>query len=125
MDIDRNIPLVDPTTVNPQRSRIEGHPALGNFMAWYDGDALVIDTIDVAPGYVSTMQEWAGLPQSRSMRTVERLTSSGDLLTIEITHLDPAMYRKPLVVTQTYPNSTFELTDYGCNPEDAAIVEPR
>lgn len=124
MDIDRRIPIVDPAAANPPRAQVEGQPALGRFMAWYDGDTLVIDTIDVTPGYVSTMQEWAGLPQSRTMRTVERLTRSGDLLTIEITHVDPAMYRKPLVVTITHPRSQFELLDYGCNPEDAAIIAP-
>ena len=94
-------------------------------MAWHDGDALVIETTDVEPGYVSTMEKWAGLPQSRKMRTVERLTRSGDLLTVEITHVDPVMYRKPLVVTITYSRSKFELLDYGCNPEDAAVVAPR
>lgn len=125
MDIDRRIPLVDPTAVNPARGHVEGHPALGRFMAWYDGNTLVVETTDVAPGYVSTMEKWAGLPQSRAMRTVERFTRSGDLLTIEITHVDPAMYRKPLVVTITYPRTTFELMEYGCNPEDAAIVAPR
>ncbi len=125
MDIDRRIPLVDPTTANPPRAHVEGHPALGRFMAWYDGDTLVIDTIDVTPGYVSTMEKWAGLPQSRTMRTVERIRRSGDLLTIEITHVDPAMYRKPLVVTVTYPRTQFELMKYGCDPKEAAVVAPR
>ena len=124
MDIDRRIPLVDPTLPSLPRGSIEGHPGLGHFAAWYDGDALVIDTVDIAPGYVSTMSEFSGLPQSRRMRTVERITRAGDLLTIEITHVDPANYQKPLVVTITYPRSDFELMDYGCNPEDAAIVEP-
>jgi hypothetical protein len=94
-------------------------------MAWYDGDALVIETSNIEPGYVSTMEKWAGLPQSRAMRTVERITRNGDLLTIEITHVDPAMYRKPLVVTLTYPRTKFELMEYNCNPEDAAVVSPR
>lgn len=125
MDLDRTIPLVDPTSANPARGHIEGHPALGHYMAWYDGNALVIETSDVAPGYVSTMEKWAGLPQSRAMRTIERLTRSGDLLTIEITHVDPAMYRKPLIVTITYPRSKFELMDYNCSPEDAQVVAPR
>ncbi len=124
MDLDRRIPIVDPAAANPPRGHVEGQPALGRFMAWYDSDTLVIDTIDVAPGYVSTMQQWAGLPQSRTMRTVERLRRTGDLLTIEITHVDSAMYRQPLIVTITYPRSQFELLDYGCNPEDAAIISP-
>lgn len=125
MDLDRRIPLVDPTMPNPPRAHIEGHPALGRFMAWYDGNALVIETTDVTPGYVSTMEKWAGLPQSRAMRTIERITRDGDILTIEITHVDPAMYRKPLVVTITYPRTKFELMEYNCNPDDAAVVAPR
>jgi hypothetical protein len=126
MDIDRRIPLVDPTAARARRSiPIPNMPALGTSVAWYDGDALVIETRDVGPGYVSTMEEWAGLPQSRMMRTIERFTREGDLLTIQITHVDPAMYRDPLIVTITYPRTTFELMNYGCNPEDASVVEPR
>lgn len=125
MDLDRRIPLVDPTRPNPPRGSIEGHPALGHYAAWYDGDTLVIDTVDVGPGYVSTMERFAGLPQSRRMRTIERLSRAGDMLRIEITHVDPVMYREPLVVTMTYPRTPFELMEYGCNPEDAAVVEPK
>lgn len=125
MDLDRRIPLIDTTMPDPPRGSIKGHPALGRYATWYNGDALVIETVDVAPGYVSTMEKWAGLPQSRRMRTIERLTRSGDVLTIEITHTDPANYRKPLVVTITYPRSTFELMEYNCDPDDAAVVEPK
>ena len=124
MDIDRIVPLTDPGDPDPERSHIEGMPALGRSTAWYDGATLVIDTIDFAPGYVSTMAEWAGTPQSRRMRTVERISRDGDVLTIETTHLDPAYYREPLVVTIPYSRSDFELLEYGCTPEDAAIVAP-
>lgn len=125
MDIDRRVPLVDPSQPRPKRVTIPGMPGLGASAAWYDGEALVVETSDIAPGYVSTMQEWAGLPQSRMMRTIERFTRAGDLLTIQITHVDPAMYRDPLIVTVTYPRTPFELMKYGCNPEDASVVEPR
>jgi hypothetical protein len=124
MDLDRRIPLVDPTMADVPRGSVDGHPALGHYAAWYDGDALVIETVDVGPGYVSTMQEWAGLPQSPRMRTIERITRLSDRISIEITHVDPANYEKPLVVTITYPTSDFELMAYGCNPDDAAVVEP-
>jgi hypothetical protein len=125
MDIDRRLPLVDPTAATRKRTNIKGMPALGSSAAWYDGDTLVIETTDVAPGYVSTMEEWAGMPQSRSMRTIERLRRSGDVLTIETTHVDPAYYRKPLIVTIEYRKSNYELMEYGCTPEEAAIVSPR
>lgn len=126
MDIDRRIPLVDPTAARPKRSvPIPMMPALGTSVAWYDGDTLVIETRDVAPGYVSTMQEWAGLPQSRMMRTIERLSlANPNLLNINITHVDPANYRDPLIVNITYPRSKFELMKYGCDPKDAQITEP-
>ena len=124
MDIDRVVPLSDANDPDPERSHLEGMPALGRSTAWYDGDTLVIDTVDFAPGYVSTMAEWAGTPQSRRMRTVERISRDADVLTIETTHQDPAYYRRPLVVTIPYARSDFELLEYGCTPEDAAIVAP-
>jgi hypothetical protein len=124
MDIDRVIPLVDPRAETVERSRIDGMPMLGHSAAWYDGDALVIDTVNFASGYVSTMDKWAGMPQGPRMRTVERLTRSDDLLTIETTHVDPANYQTPLVVVIDYVASDFELMEYGCTPDDAAIVAP-
>ena len=125
MDIDRRLPVVDPAVPNPKRINIPKMPALGRSTAWYDGDTLVIDTIDFAPGYVSTMEKWAGMPQSRRMHTIERLRRTGDVLTVETTHVDPAYYRKPLVVSIEYRKSDFELMEYGCTPEDAAVVAPR
>lgn len=125
MDLDRRVPLVDPAAPNPPRGTVPGHPALGRFAAWYDGDTLVIETIDVTPGYISTMDARAGLPQSVRMRTIECISRTGDRLTIEVTHVDPAMYRQPLVATITYPRTKFELMDYGCNPDDASVVQPK
>jgi hypothetical protein len=125
MDIDRRMPLVDPTVANPKRTNIPGHPALGYSAAWYDGDTLVIDTVDVAPGYITTMVELAGMPQSRRMHTVERLRRLGDVLTIETTHMDSANYRTPVISTIRYRATDWELMNYGCTPEEAAAVSPR
>lgn len=125
MDIDRLVPLVDPTSANPRRSNVPGHPALGYSAAWYDGDTLVIDTIDMEPGYVTTMVERAGMPQSRRMHTVERLSRQGNVLTIATTHLDPANYRTPVETVIRYQATDWELMTYGCTPEEAAVVAPR
>ena len=125
MDIDRLIPLVDPTKPNLSRANIPGHPALGYSAAWYDGDTLVIDTIDMEPGYITTMVERAGMPQSRRMHTVERLTRQGNVLTIATTHLDPANYRTPVETVIRYQATDWELMKYGCTPEEAAVVSPR
>ena len=125
MDIDRRIPLVNPLDLTPKRANIPGHPALGYSAAWYDGETLVIDTVDMAPGYVTTMVELAGMPQSRRMHTVERLRRVGDALTIETTHLDPANYRGPVISTIRYRKTEWELMEYGCTPEEAAVTSPR
>lgn len=125
MDIERVIPLVDPLARTIKRSNVKGHPALGYSAAWYDGDTLVIDTIDFAPGYITTMVERAGLPQSRRMHTVERLRRDGDVLTIETTHVDPANYRTPVISTIKYQKTDWEIMKYGCTPEEAAVVAPR
>jgi hypothetical protein len=125
MDIDRRIPLSDPLAERPARITIPGHPALGASAAWYEGDTLVIDTIDFAPGYVSTIAERAGMPQSRRMHTVERLRREGDVLVIETTHLDAANYRTPVISTIRYRKTDWELMEYGCIPEEAAVVSPR
>ncbi len=123
MDLDRVIPLVSPDEA-AERGEIDGLPTLGRYVAWYDDDTLVIDTAEYERGYVSTIAEWAGLPQSRSMRTIERIRRSEDGLTIEITHVDPVIFRQPFVVTLRYPTTDFELLEYGCSPEEASIVAP-
>ena len=125
MDIDRLVPLVDPTSENPRRSNVPGHPALGHSAAWYDGNTLVIDTVDMEPGYVTTMVERAGMPQSRRMHTVERISRQGNVLTIATTHLDSANYRTPVETVIRYQATDWELMKYGCTPEEAAVVAPR
>jgi hypothetical protein len=104
---------------------MKGHPALGASAAWYEGETLVIDTVDFAPGYVSTIAERAGLPQSRRMHTVERLRRNGEVLEIETTHLDPANYRTPVITTIAYRKTDWDLMEYGCDPKEAAVVSPR
>jgi hypothetical protein len=123
MDLDRVIPLVSPDET-AERGEIDGLPTLGRFVAWYDDDTLVIDSSEYGVGYVSTIADWAGLPQSRSMRTIERIRRSDDGLTIEITHVDPVIFRRPFVVTLRYATTDFELLKYGCLPEEASIVAP-
>lgn len=123
MDLDRVIPLA--AEGRPRDAvGIDGLPTLGRSVAWYDGDTLVIDTSDYERGYVATMADWAGLAQSRRMRTIERLRRGADGLTIEITHIDPVVFRRPFVVTFHYVATDYELLDYGCLPEEASIVTP-
>ena len=125
MDIDRRIPLSDPRDPNPKRLRIPRHPQLGASAAWYEGNVLLIDTIDVAAGYMETIAERAGMPQSARMHTVERLHREGDRLVIETTYVDPVNYQSPFVSTIRYLKAEWDLMEYGCIPEEAAVTSPR
>ena len=125
MDIDRRIPLSKPRDPNPARLRIPRHPQLGASAAWYEGNVLVIDTIDVAAGVMETIAERAGMPQSTRMHTVERVHREGDRLVIETTYVDPVNYQSPFMSTIRYLKSDWDLMEYGCIPEEAAITSPR
>ena len=124
MDIDRRIPLLDPAEAGAQRVHMEGIPTLGRSMAWYDGETLVIDSTDYSPGTMTTIANLAGLPQSRTMHTVERIRREEGTLTIEITHFDPTIFREPFFMTINYAPTDYELLEYGCTPEDASLVAP-
>ena len=53
MDIDRRIPLVDRTAKNPMRSApVPKMPGIGRSAAWYDGNALVVDTVEIGRAHV-------------------------------------------------------------------------
>ena len=126
MDIDRRIPLVDRTAKSPTRSApVPKMPGIGRSAAWYDGDALVVDTVGIPEGWMATMEQWAGLPQSPKMHTTARLRRNGNTLTVEITHDDPTYYRTPVVATIPYTRTNWELMRYDCMPEEAAIVAPK
>jgi len=124
MDLDRVIPLGDPVNQSVERFNTKGIPTLGYSFAWYEGGTLVIDTINISRGYISTIADWAGLPQSRFMHTVERISKSKDMLNIEITHDDPIIFNQPFVVTISYALTDYQLMKYDCDPEEASIVEP-
>ena len=124
MDLDRVIPLGDPVNQSVERFNTKGIPTLGYSFAWYEADTLVIDTINISRGYISTIADWAGLPQSRFMHTVERISKSKDILNIEITHDDSIIFNQPFVTTISYVPTDYQLMKYNCDPEEASIVEP-
>lgn len=123
-DIVRRIPLFASPESLSYSGKSTSYDELGSSAAWFDGDALVIHTRDYGneARVLSTIRQWAGLPQSPLMTTVERYQRDGDTLRIEITHFDPVMYREPLLVVYTLDLETeFEVELYGCDPDDAAI----
>lgn len=124
-DIDRTVPL----SINFMHHRGEPkYPTLGDSVAWYDGDDLLIHTINYGDKsrVLSTIRNWAGIPQSPLMVTLERYRVKDDRLLLEITHFDPIMYTEPLVASYRFRRETeWTVEHYGCDPEWARVVTPK
>jgi hypothetical protein len=78
----------------------------------WEGDTLVIETVGMRAGTLDQV----GLPYSDKLKVVERLTRSGDLLTDEITLIDPEAYTRPLVTTHRWRLAPpgYEFAEYVC-----------
>ena len=96
---------------------------VGHSTGRYDGSTLVIETTGFSPSVISTV---SGLPQTETLRTVERLTLSDDGQTFqhELTHEDPATLVAPWTSTRTLRRAPeLTLLAFDCVLEDADYTE--
>lgn len=127
---------VIPTDGRPHPKDIE--PSfLGDSVAHWEGDTLVVDVIGLndqtwlgggegrpeAPGYPRIKAEPNGLLHSDAEHVVERYSRKGDILTYETTVEDPKAFTKPWVITPRHfkigdPND--RLMESFCNDRDLA-----
>jgi len=120
MDVHRRVPIKPGLAAKDAPYTVKEHPHLGRSVGHYDGDALVIDTVDQRAGILDTLGA-PGLVQSDQMRTDERFIPNGNRMTIVVTHYDPVYYAKPLVVTFTYQRLPGgEILPWDCTPEKAS-----
>ena len=102
----------EPSTVNLDGVTM---PTMGHSIGWYEDDALVIETVGYAPGYVTTLLHYP--PQSEAMRSYERIhRDEEDRLVVEIAYADPIILTEPLKSTNRYLRSDFDFAVYGCIP---------
>jgi hypothetical protein len=123
-DVDRTVRLGDELDHEIGDTK---YPSLGESVAWYDGDDLLIHTNNYGDKtrVLSTGRSWEGLPQSPLMVTLERYRMEGKYLVLDITHFDPLMYTEPLLSTYRFwPETEWEVEHYGCDPATATIVTP-
>lgn len=120
MDVHRRVPLWGTLADAPYT--VADHPHMGRSIGRYEGDELVIDTADVAAGYLDTLG-FPGLPQSAEMRTEERFIPAGDRLTVVVTHHDPVNYVQPMVMTYEFVRVDTEVMPWGCTVEGANYDE--
>jgi hypothetical protein len=120
MDVHRRVPLDGALADAPYT--VADHPHMGRSIGRYEGEELVVETIDAAPGYLDTLG-FAGLPQSARMRTEERFIPAGDRLEVVVTHHDAVYYMKPMVMTYDFVRVDTEIMEWGCTLEGANYDE--
>lgn len=99
--------------------------SLGHSIGHFDGDTLVIETANFAPGVLSQYVEQAGQPtrgmlHSAALTTVERvhLDAARQRLVVEILHKDPEYFTREFTpVTFEYAPSDLEIEPFNCTPE--------
>jgi hypothetical protein len=116
MDVHRRVRLDAVLASAPYT--VADHPHMGRSIGRYEGEELVVETVEVEAGYLDTLG-FAGLPQSAEMRTEERFKPDGDRLTVVVTHYDPVYYTKPMVMTYTFVRIDTEIMEWGCTLEGA------
>lgn len=119
LDVKRSIALDPGITLETATHSVPDHPHLGRSIARFEEQDLVIETTGYQPGVVTTLTSRAGLPRSADMVTEERFRLEGDLLWIELTHIDPVYYEQPLVMQAGYERTDEALLEFGCDLEDA------
>lgn len=87
---------------------------MGDSVASWDGDTLVIDTIGVPEGYLRPQ----GVPHSDKLHVIERRTmlEDGNTKTLETVIDDPVYFTRPWSVTTQWKRTNAEIMDYNCIP---------
>jgi hypothetical protein len=124
-DVERTVPLTKKSGPFEHTPNNPDLPTLGDSVAWYDGEELLIHTNNYGDEtrVLSTIRGWAGTPQSPLMVTLERYWLNEGSLMVEVTHFDPLMYDEPLVVVYPFTlEPEYEVEYYGCEPEAASVL---
>ena len=119
MDVHRRIPIKPGLAAKDAPYAVPEYPHLGRSVARYEGETLVIETVDVGAGVHDTLG-MPGLPQSEQMHTVERFVATGNRMEVAVTHVDPEFYAGPYVATFSYlrlPGGA--ILPWNCSPDEA------
>jgi hypothetical protein len=94
----------------------------GHSIGHWDGDALVVDTVAIAPQAYIAISEAAGIPNNGDMHIVERLyLAKPDVLNDDLEITAPKVLTatwKTTRVFRRYPERHYEITEGECAEED-------
>lgn len=119
-DLRRTIPLGDEAAMSraPSTRNVSGtrYDKMGSSFAHFDGDRLVIETRNHAPGYIRTSK---GVPQSANTVSIEVLWRQGDQLRLQQTYIDETLFEVPFVIDYAFERiDETELPLYECTDAD-------
>jgi hypothetical protein len=119
-DLRRNIPLGDKSKIikQPSTKNLNGQyfSTMGSSAARFEGEKLVIETVNHTNGYIRTSR---GIPQSTHTRAVEEFTRDKDKLYLRITYFDETLFNEPFVIEQRFKRTEdMVIPVYDCTDTD-------
>jgi len=119
-DLRRTVPLGDQAVMpaTPSTRNVSGtwYDKMGSSFGYFDGDKLIIETRNHAPGYIRTSR---GVPQSESTVSTEVLWRQGDQLRLRQTYVDETLFEVPFVIDYAFERiDETELPLYECTDAD-------
>lgn len=119
-DLRRDIPLGDESSISdmPSTRNVTGtyFDKMGSSFARYEGDRLIIETRNHAPGYIRTSR---GIPQSANTVSIEELWIDGETLRLKQTYIDKTLFKKPFIVDYSFARiEGSEMPLYECTDAD-------
>ena len=122
MDVKRRVPLSDSTRPENAPYTAPDFPHMGRSVGRFEGDTLVVETVDVGEGFADTLVQM--YPQSNQMKVEERYRAEGDTLMVEIKHTDPMYYEEPFTMRYEFFRVDLEVLEFGCALEAANYSLP-
>jgi hypothetical protein len=76
----------------------------GHSIGHWEGDTLVVDTVDILPQVPLAVSEAAGVPNNGDMHTIERihLSDNKDILHVDLEIIAPKIFTKPWKTTRIF-----------------------
>ena len=115
-DLRRHIPIGDESLLSeqPSTSNLDGayFQEMGSSFARYEGEKLIIESRNHAPGYIRTSR---GIPQATNTVAIEELIVEDGILHITHTYIDDELFEVPLVLEYFFRRLDAEDVDiYEC-----------
>ena len=119
-DLRRDVPLGDISVMSdtPSTRNLDGQyfKEMGSSYAHYEGDRLIIETRNHAPGYIRTSR---GVPQSELSVSIEEIWIDGEQLKMTLTYVDETLFEIPFILDHTFGRTAdTEVPLYECTDAD-------